>query len=245
LTEPASDKIHITPYSPFINILIFIPYIIITTSYIAIVFQAVFIPVTTYLFRIQIRDLRLKQLFYLIPVLLFILIFNSFRGGGEIVFRAGPLIVMAQGILRGLFYATFVTELFFMSRVLTKSFNEEELISMLYSMNDTFHRRKSKRGDQITRVNEIPGFVLILYHILKIFHNTYAELRVFIKGGTGPLREKTLRFIRTVFMKSAGDFVMHSKTNISKMKPRGLDWLHVGLQVSFLVSASIIEMLFF
>jgi hypothetical protein len=210
-----------------------------------LVFQAVFIPFTALLFRIQIRCLRIKQLFYLFPVLLFVLIFNSFRGGGEIVFRAGPLIVMKQGILRGLFYATFIIELFFMSRVLTKSFNEGELISILYTTNDMFHGRKSKGGAQITQVNATPGFVLILYHILKIFHNTYAELRIFFKHGAGSIREKALHFIRTVFMKSARDFEMYGKTNISKLKPRGLDWLYVGLQISFLVSASIIEMLVF
>jgi hypothetical protein len=210
-----------------------------------LIFQAVFIPFTALLFQIKIRDLRIKQLFFLFPVLLFVIIFNSFRGGGEIVFRAGPLIVMKQGILRGLFYATLIIELFFMSRALTKSFKEGELISTLYTINAVFHRRRNKEGIQITKINATPSFVLTLYHILKIFHNTYSELRIFFKGSAGSIRDKTLHFIRTVFMKSARDFELHSRTNISKMKPRGLDWLYVGLQVSFLVSASIIEMRFF
>ncbi len=243
MTESTSAKARITPYSQIINILIFILFVLITTSNMTLIFQAVFIPLTALLFRIRIRDLRIKQLFYLFPVLLFILIFNAFRGGGEIVFRAGPLIVMKQGILRGLFYATFVIELFFMSRTLTKSFNESELLSMLHTMSDMFQSRRNKRWVQTSQVNAPAPFVLILYHILKIFHNTYAELRIFFKTGAGSIREKTVNFIRTVFLKSARDFEIHSRSNISKTKPQGLDWLYVGLQVCFLVSASIIEML--
>jgi energy-coupling factor transporter transmembrane protein EcfT len=158
-------KVRVTPHSLILSIPIFIFFALINVTHVTLILQAFFLGIAVLLCGFSLRGMRFLPL---LPLLLFIFVFNSFRGGGEILFRAGPLIIMQQGVGRGLYYALFVMELFTMSTILTRSFTEHDLVSALYTINRLFSRGKGAQDPARTG-----GFALMLFYILRIFHGAY------------------------------------------------------------------------
>ena len=75
--------------------------------------------------------------------------------------------------MRGVYFSLVIGELFIMSKVLTKGFSKNHLLSVMYSI-DKFALRRVKSFK-----NKTGEFFVILYYILRIFHNTYSELSIF------------------------------------------------------------------
>ncbi len=222
-------KVRVTPYSLILSIPIFIVFALINVNHVNLIVQAFFLGLAVLLCGFSLRGMRFLPL---LPLLLFIFVFNSFRGGGEILFRAGPLIIMRQGVGRGLYYALFIMELFTMSTILTRSFTEQDLVSTLYTINRLFSRGKSAREPARTG-----GFALMLFYILRIFHGAYTELGIFFKKSSRSFRERTLLFVHILFRQAMHDYERADAFSPEVLKPRSGDVVFVLSQILFLVSA--------
>ncbi len=230
--------VKITPYSQIVNTVLFISFALITTAFTTLIMQALFILFTSFIFKMRLK-IRLYHLIALLPVLLFIFILNSLHGGGEIIFRAGPFLFMKQGIVRGAFYTLFILELFMMSRALTGGFAPEKLFAVFY----TIDRLLSRRGRRIggSSVKDKGGFMMILYHIIRLFYNTYSELRLFFTLRSQPLKQRVIFFMKRVFLQSIADCEGRDKLVVDFILPNKLDFLHVVLQLLALFSSLLIQ----
>lgn len=222
-------KVRVTPHSLILSIPIFIVFALINVTHVTLILQAFFLGIAVLLCGFSLRGMRFLPL---LPLLLFIFVFNSFRGGGEILFRAGPLIIMQQGVGRGLYYALFVMELFTMSTILTRSFTEHDLGSALYTINRLFSRGKGAQDPARTG-----GFALMLFYILRIFHGAYTEIGIFFKKGSRSFRERTLLFVHTLFRQAMHDYERADVFSPEVLKPQSGDVVFVLSQIFFLVSA--------
>jgi len=234
--------VKITPYSQIINILVFIPFALITTAFSVLIVQAIFILMASLIFRMHIK-IRLYHFIALLPVLLFILILNSLHGGGEILFRFGPLFILRQGVLKGIFYTIFILELFFMSRVFTSGFTQEELLSSLHSIDLFLGKLRLKKMSSQGRNKG--GFMMIIYYILKLFHNTYSELKPFFTLRAVPIKQRVLLFMRRVFVRSVEEFEGRGEAGMEVVLPNRFDYLNVSIQLMALISSLILQRMWF
>lgn len=232
-----------TPLSQIISIIIFVPFTLFVDNYISFFLQGILIIVTLLIFKIGGKGFSLRDFIPLIPVILFVFILNSFRGGGEIFFKIGPIMVVKQGIRRGIYYSILIMELFVMSKVLTRGYSHDLLLSTLYSIDRyltcSFFLFKKENTDNLER-----DFILILYYVLKIFDNTYSEIRVFLKKGKGSLKERSVQFIYTVFRKSLSEYDNLESYVFTPVKPNRWDFLFISIQISLLVAAIFIKKAF-
>jgi energy-coupling factor transporter transmembrane protein EcfT len=239
-----SCRVKITPYSQIINICVFIPVALLNLNPIVLAFQALLLLTSIPLFHMSLEGFRGRYLLYLIPLILFIIITNSFRGGGEIILRAGPFLLMKQGVFRGLYYSTMILELYMMSSYLTRSFSEQMLVSTLYTIGIALQRNRSKeerRGDDVA-----VQFALMLYYILRLFHGTYAELKVIFdrKGSSRQgysLKRQTIVFVHRVFKTAVEDYARTENMQLIKIVPRVHDLVFVVLQITLLAAACFIR----
>jgi hypothetical protein len=191
----------ITPYSPLVCIILFVPAVFIVHHAALLVLQTVVLGGMILLGKVDTKELRLGQSLHLLPVIAFILLLNAFGGGGEVMIRLGPVIILKQGVMRGVYVSAFILELFVMSRVLTASSSRTALLSVF------------------TRIAGRGGVLMVLYHILVIFKHTYSEIRVFIPrvrrhakrregeegdfdSSRGGLRDRLVLFFERVFDRS-------------------------------------------
>jgi hypothetical protein len=167
----------------------------------------------------------------IIPLLLFILVVNAFRGGGEVLLRQGPLIIMRQGVRRGLYYVVFIVELFMMSSMLTHSFSEDQLVSAFHTMGRPFSGRidRKARGQF--------NFTLMLFCILSTFHSAYSLLRVFFQKSPLSFKKRTLLFIDTLFRQVMHDFERAHAFSPLLLKPARGDVIYVICQIGVLTAA--------
>lgn len=235
MTRGTRTKARVTPLSLIISIPLFIFAVLFKHNIYALFLQAAFLLLSMLLFALSPRELRWKRLLPLIPLLLFVFLFNAFRGGGEILLRLGPIMLMRQGVNRGLYYAAFILELWIMSGLLT-SFSEQELLSTLYTIGRPFREKgKDPGGDG--------GVALMLYYVLKIFHSTYVELRQFFVRGSGPLSRRTLLFVYSVFKHADSVYEKSDSVDPKTIRLRISDYLFVVLQVIFMLTAFILHAL--
>jgi energy-coupling factor transporter transmembrane protein EcfT len=219
----------LTPYSQIFSIPIFIAAVLVDRNPFILFLQAIFLVLSIPVFRLEIRGIRWRQVLHLVPILLFVIVFNAFRGGGEIILRAGPVLVMRQGMYRGIYFSAFIVELWIMSALLTRSFPEHELLGTFHAM--SFQRRgRRDRSDG-------GGIALLLYFILRLFHSTYSELRTFFERGSPTLKERTLRFISAAFRHAEMRYVELGSVEPQTLKPRPSDYLYAGLQASTVLAA--------
>ena len=217
-----------TPYSLMLSIPIFILFSLIFRNAFTLLLQAFFIVMALLVCGFSLRGLRFLPL---IPLLLFIVAVNAFRGGGEILYRAGPLIIMKQGVGRGLYYAVFVLELVAMSTMLTRSFSEEQLVSVFRSIGRLFSRKShEKAADHFS-------FSLMLFCILRTFHTCYAELRIFFRKSPLSFRQRTLLFVQKLFQQVMADYEKTRGFYPETFRPRIGDMAVVIFQVCILVAA--------
>ena len=213
---------------------VFIGFALARINFFTLLMQSLFLGISVLFFSFSLRGMRWRAVLSIVPLLLFIFVFNSFRGGGEIVLRAGPVMIMRQGVERGFYYSLFVLELFFMSNFLTRSFSEDELVSVLFTM------KMFSRGKRSQDSEERAGLALMLFYVLKIFHSAYRELRIFFKKSSRSFRERALLFVHTLFMQAMRDFESHP-IEPGTMKPRFSDALILLVQFLFLFCAVLIE----
>jgi energy-coupling factor transporter transmembrane protein EcfT len=239
-----SSRVKITPYSQIINICIFIPIALLDLNPYVLAFQVLVLLICMPLFRMRLDGFRTRYFLYLVPLILFIVVTNSFRGGGEIVFRAGPFMLMKQGVLRGLYYTAIILELYVMSNFLTRSFSERILVSTFYTMGVALKRGTSKEAMKTDGF--AVQFALMLYYILKLFHSTYAEMKIIFNRrsysrNNYSLRRKIILFIHTVFTKSVQEYGRAEKMNLIGVVPRTPDILFVLLQTVLLAAALVLN----
>ena len=216
-----------TPYSLMLSIPIFILFSLIFRNAFALLLQVIFIVMALLVCGFSLRGLRILPL---IPLLIFIIAVNAFRGGGEILYRAGPFIIMKQGMERGLYYAVFVLELVAMSTMLTRSFSEEQLVSAFHSIGRLFSRKSRAKADQFS-------FSLMLFCILRTFHAAYSELRIFFRKNPLSFRQRTLLFVRKLFQQVMRDYEKSRGFYPETLQPRMGDMAVVICQLCILVAA--------
>ncbi len=132
--------------------------------------------------------------------------------------------------MRGLYFSLFIGELFIMSKVLTEGFSKNHLLSVMYSI-DGFALRRVKKGE----------FFVILYHILRIFHNTYSELGIFFKRGKIPLKKRVLIFINSAFERSVNEYESLHKISVTMVKPHLGDYIYIFFQIAVLSAAFLLK----
>ncbi|UCB46862.1 MAG: hypothetical protein JSV25_05425 [Spirochaetota bacterium] len=236
----------ITALSQIINLLVFAVFALLTRYFTTIAIQGLLIIYSIYLCRIKLKEFRLKEIIPLLPILGFVLILNCFRGSGEILLRLGPLVLMKQGILRGLYYFVVISQLWLLSKVLTKGFGEEAVLSSLHTLDRVLTKSRKRRN-----------FVVILYYILRIFHNTYAELKIVLKHSktasikdfskqqagysTPTLKERILLFFYASFERSKEDFEKSSRISVKKQRPVVYDYLYIALELCCMVLAFLLR----
>ncbi len=213
-TVPAKDaRCTITPLSQIINIILFTVFTLVGKSYSAVVLQCTVLLLSFFLCRISPCDIPLKQLAAVLPVICFVLILNCFRGTGEVLFRIGPFVVVKQGIFRGLLYTAMIVQLWLMSKLLTIGFSERRLLRSASSL--------SKTGGKF-------GIFLVLYYILRIFHNTYVELKSLFSGTRKGIKERTVRFLVGAFERAEEDY---DRLENELLKESGEE--HIAKKVTF------------
>jgi hypothetical protein len=234
----------ITAFSQIINLLIFAVFALSTRYYTTIVFQSILIIFSLFICRKNLSEFRLRELTPLLPILLFVLIMNCFRGSGEVLMRIGPFMIVRQGLLRGIYYLIVITQLWLISKVLTKGFGEDALLSSLYTIDSIFNKSGKKRS-----------LFIILFYILRIFRNTYAELKVLLKkrstasaGGysnkrsgssSSSMRERILLFFYSSFERSKEEFESSSKVTVKKQPPVVNDYLYIFSELGCITLAYI------
>jgi hypothetical protein len=222
----------ITAFSQIVNLLIFAVFALSTRYYTTIVFQSIPIILSLFICRKNLNEFRLRELTPLLPILLFVLIMNCFRGSGEVLMRFGPFVVVRQGLLRGIYYLIVITQLWLISKVLTKGFGEEALLSSLYTIDSVFNKSGKRRS-----------LFVVLFYILRIFRNTYAELKVLLKkrstapvagflkkrpgSSSSSMRERILLFFYSSFERSKEDLESSSKVTVKKQPPVINDYLYI------------------
>jgi energy-coupling factor transporter transmembrane protein EcfT len=220
-----------TPYTIVFSIPLFAVVALLGVNFYLLIFQAAYIFLASILLRMDLKRLGWRMPLSLMPILLFVILFNAFRGPGSVLFRAGPILIMGQGLLRGLYFMGVVVELWFMSRLLT-SFTEEDLLCTLNSLGRLCRIRREAQ--------DAAGFALMLYYVLKIFHSTYAELRQFLRGGSS-LSQRTLLFINEAFLKAEEIYDRTDHTALSTRKPSLRDALYATGQLIVLLSAILLQ----
>ena len=226
--------VKITPFSQLISIILFIFFALLFESFAAILVQLIFIGVSFVLLKGKISDIITTDYFRLFPIIIFIFAINAFRGGGEIIIKAGPFVLLKQGIFRGLYYAAVVTELFVMSRLITNGFTPELLISTLYTI-DRHVIKKISPGRKKPEQNK-HSFFLVLFYVMKIFQIVYSELKLFFKAKKGSLKKKTVLYFNTVFRKSLDEYEQLDNIQVFTIKPVFYDYLFLAGQASCLSS---------
>lgn len=187
----ADTQSRITPLSHIINIILFAVFTLVSKRFAVVALQCLFLLLSFYMCGVRVRDIPLKQLSAVVPVIGFVLILNCFRGTGEILFSAGPFSVVKQGIIRGLFYTAVIIQLWTMSKLLTTGFSERQLLRSV-----SLFRRTPRTF----------GVFLVLYYILRIFHNTYIELKNLFTGSRKGIKDRTVRFLVHAFERAKEDF---------------------------------------
>lgn len=228
-----------TPFSLLINLILFVSFALLYETFVTIILQGMIIFISFFAFGIKYREIPVRDFIRLLPVVLFVFMLNCFRGGGEIIFRFGPFVLLRQGILRGAYYSIVIAELFMMSKLITKGFPSNQIISTMYSI-DAFIFKKIRFQKRFSKP-PVRNFFLILFYVLKIFQITYSELRLFFKTGTGSLKNKILQFFNTVFKKSLNEYEKIGSISIVTLKPVFLDYLYIAVQVVCLTSAFFIK----
>lgn len=99
--------------------------------------------------------------------------------------------VVKQGVFRGLLYTAMIVQLWLMSKLLTIGFSERQLLRSASSL--------SKTGGKF-------GIFLVLYYILRIFHNTYIEIKSLFSGTRKGIKERTVRFLVHAFERAEEDY---------------------------------------
>jgi len=187
-----------------------------------VLLQIAVIGTSFFLCRLKAKDLPLRQLLPILPIVCFVLILNCFRGTGEVLVKVGPFVVVRQGILRGVYYTAVIVQLWLMSKILTIGFGEKELLISLSSF---------------SRKHESSGIILILYYVLRIFHNTYGELKGVFKGRGKRIRERVIHFFMAAFEKSKGDFDRMRSFSPGQYRPLPFDFIYISLEVLVLLGS--------
>ncbi len=232
--------VRISPHAQIVNTLIFAASALIVKNLFVPGIQCILIILSIILFDIRYKGRIFTFLVPLIPIILFILILNSFRGGGEILLRAGPLLLMKQGIIRGAYYSIFIIELFFMSRALTDSFSGEDFISTLYTIDTVVFHLFRKKPD--TEGKSENGILRVLFYIMRIFYNSYSQVAIFFKKGPS-LKDKTVLFFREAFFRSLDEFESQPENMLHVIAMLPGDILYIILQVFFMVPAFFLPVL--
>ncbi len=232
--------VRISPYAQLANIIIFAASALFVKNFFIPGVQVILIIFSVALFGIRYNSRIFTFMFPLTPIIFFILILNSFHGGGEILLRVGPLVLMKQGIMHGIYYSIFILELFFMSRALTDSFPNEEFISTLYTIDTVFFHLFRKKTDANRNCEN--GIIIVLFYITKIFYNSYSQVKIFFKSRAS-LKDKTVSFFREAFFRSLDEFEREPecKLHIVAMMPG--DILYILLQIFCIVPAFLLPAL--
>ncbi len=232
--------VRISPHAQIVNTLIFAASALIVKNLFVPGIQCILIILSIILFDIRYKGRIFTFLVPLIPIILFILILNSFRGGGEILLRAGPFLLMKQGIIRGAYYSVFIVELFFMSRALTDSFSSNEFISTLYTIDTVVFRLfRKKQDDDRNYENRI---ITVLFYIMRIFYNSYSQIAIFFKKGAS-LKDKTVLFFKEAFFRSLYEFESKPENNLHVVAMMPGDILYIILQVFCMAPAFFLPVL--
>lgn len=190
------------------------------------------------------RNIRIKEITPIYPIILFVFSLNCFRGSGEIVFHYGPIIILKQGIVRGVYFSLVILEIFFISKLLTRGFPLQQLLSMLYSidivikkiMNRQTDMRRKKPHSSFSRINIFQLF----FYVLNIFQIAYSELKIFFKVKEKGYRNKIVQFFNSVFWRSLKDYENKDDYELFIIKPGRMDYIYGTIQI--LLYASIFLM---
>jgi hypothetical protein len=241
----------ITPFSQLFNTLVFAVFALTTCRVSTLFAQGAVIAVSLFFFKSKLRDFGFGSILHIIPILLFVFALNCFRGNGEIVLRLGILVVVKQGIQRGIYYSCVIAELFAMSRLLTRGFGEDELVAAFASVIPAAARRRGRRRGESETAHcahtvSFGDFFLVHFYVLKIFKVAYAEMKIFFSPGTGRkgdgrgVRGRIISYFREVYTKSLEEF--ENADAQTSGQPRGikllpLDYVLIALQTAFLAAS--------
>ena len=132
---------------------------------------------------------------------------------------------------RGIYYGVFVLELFTMSTMLTRSFSEEQLVSVFHSIGRLFSRKADgKAADRLS-------FSLMLFCILRIFHAAYSELHIFFRKSPISFRQRTLLFVQRLFQQVMRDYEKTHGFSPVTLRPRMSDMAFAIGQSLVLIAA--------
>jgi ABC-type proline/glycine betaine transport system permease subunit len=225
-----NDSLHtVTPISHIVNIILFALFALIMKLFSVVLLQCAIIGVSLFLHRSRIEAVSVKQTIPILPIVGFVLILNCFRGTGEVLVRFGPFVVVRQGVFRGIYYTAVILQLWIMSKLLTIGFGEEGLVLSLSS---------------VSSAHTGTGIVLVLYYILRIFQNTYSELKGIFKGGGKGVRERIIQFFIAAFEKSNNDYDRLSSFSPTGQRLTIADYLSIAAEVCVLFTSFVIRDLF-
>jgi energy-coupling factor transporter transmembrane protein EcfT len=193
------------------------------------------------------KQVHFHELIPLFPLLLFVFGLNAVRGGGEVIVHYGPLIILKQGLVRGVFFTGVIMEMFLASKVLTAGFSPEELFSALYTLDGSL----SSVGNLFTRQDTGKGkngsrqyFFLVLYYVLQIFKYIYAEIPRFFRSKHVRLKKRTVQFIHSVYNRSYGEYTRIKQKRFVTLRISPRDYVYIGSQMILFSSVFILKMIF-
>jgi hypothetical protein len=241
----------ITPFSQLFNTLVFAVFALTTFRVSTLFAQGAVLAVSLLFFKSKLRDFGFGSIIRIIPILLFVFTLNCFRGNGEIVLRLGILVVVKQGIQRGIYYSCVIAELFAMSRLLTRGFGENELVAAFASVMPVAAKRRGRRHAESETARgahtvSFGDFLLVLFHVLKIFRVAYAEMKFFFSPGTWRkgdgrgLRGRIISYFHEVYTKSLEEFENADAQTLGQrrgIKLLPLDYLLIAFQTAFLAAS--------
>jgi hypothetical protein len=226
----------ITPLSQLFNTFLFACFALTTFRFSSIVFQTVFVLCSLFFFRGRLGKMKVRSVLPVLPVIVFVLAVNCFRGSGEVAARFGVFVLVRQGLTRGVYYACVIFLLFVMSRLLTKGFPQDLLFNALFTVSRLFGRSKFARGGPGAPPSET-DFLAVLFCVLGMFQVAYAEIRIFFRKGERSLKRKCIAYFYAVYEKSLDAFKNMDAGSWSPVVPLPFDYVHSALQVAVAAAA--------
>lgn len=215
----------LSPFPFYINTLLFTILALTTRYYLTLLLEFIFLFFLLALctmFSNRKKPVSLRAIFSLIPLFIFIISVNSFRGGGEIIFELWHFHIIKQGVYRGFYFSGVVLLLFIMSRFLIMVFDENEILSSV----TFFRNRKKNNKDESGNLQ----LLLIIVYVIKILKFAYEEMKVFFERNRGKLKMRFLEFFIVVFNRAELEYHHFESINLSKVSLKVLDPLVVFIQ---------------
>lgn len=229
----------ITPYSQITALFTFALSAFIAKLFFIPLLQILIIGASIILCKVKITHIHLRRMLAIVPILFFVIGLNSFRGTGIVLFHLGPLILVRQGVWRGVYYAVIILEIYCMSMVLTIGFSKEVIVSSLIYIDQLFSqtifmKRKRQKARSIC-------FFMLLYYVLGIAQFSYIRLPRIIKDRKISLKERIIVYISESFKEAEVYYDSIHDFSYKKISVTNYDIGYVSIQIFLIVIAIIVH----